>query len=810
MTAELQAFVHHLFIVGGRTISIPPPGALAELAPPRAARARAGDTFFILVTPGTGTHATAARLEELAQLGADVYFGSGGGITGGLREALLAIHAHARARSGTDGPLHVNAIALVLRDDQLYAARAGGAFGALVQPEGVRFLPADRRDPLEIGLPPLGAGSEPEIDLARFTLAPGQMVMVADTGLFDADDEALAAALQSADLDAAIGQLKALSGPSLSAIVIQFAPAGAPGPAHLVPQPSPRAPRQVPPPAVVSGPSRVPDTAPPLEQAAPAGEPAAPAPGPEPQPVEAAPRPAPPLPGFRVRPHEPPPASGESPAPAAGPVLRLPGVETGDLSGAASRAADRLRETWQSAAGRASTAAQVSRRRAPGGLTALRATVARAGRRALRAVLTGLLALFDALSRGLSAILPEPGEEGQQGIPTNVAVSMAIIIPVVIVVAVVGFALSQRGRSEFEEYYQRARDAHAQAIELSGTTGCPANTRPKWEEVLWLADRAREFRPDDLNVLQIRADAINYLDCFDRVQRRDLTVLHEFGEQADLAGPIVHNGVELYVLDRRAGAIYHDTLNETGTGLTSRGDTPIIRRGQAIGGFTVGEIFDIEWLRSGGTTHDNVLIALDRNGVLIAHSWTFAESAQQLVIEQRWVNPVAMAVFRENLYVLDTGANQIWRYVPPAGERRYSNAPEEYFTGADRPDLSDAVDLGISETGEVFVLFRDGTIQRYLSGKPQEFVYSLKPEGALQSGRALFVDNDREARTLFIVDPETETIYETSWAGTFQRGFRPRNLPDAFEKLSGFYADAVERNNMYVLAGNKLYHFRRN
>jgi len=169
-----------------------------------------------------------------------------------------------------------------------------------------------------------------------------------------------------------------------------------------------------------------------------------------------------------------------------------------------------------------------------------------------------------------------------------------------------------------------------------------------------------------------------------------------------------------------------------------------------------------------------------------------------------------MAVFRENLYVLDPGANQIWRYVPPIGERRYSNAPEEYFTGEDRPDLSNAIDLGISETGEVFVLFADGTVGRYLSGNPQEFEYSLKPEGAIQSGASLFIDNDREARTLFIVDPETEAIYETSWAGTFQRGFRPRNLPDAFENLSGFYADSVESNNLYVLAGNRLYHMPRN
>ena len=37
-----------------------------------------------------------------------------------------------------------------------------------------------------------------------------------------------------------------------------------------------------------------------------------------------------------------------------------------------------------------------------------------------------------------------------------------------------------------------------------------------------------------------------------------------------------------------------------------------------------------------------------------------------------------------------------------------------------------------------------------------------------------------------------------------------RAMPDGFADLKNFYADAVVRNNMYVLAGNKLYHFRRN
>jgi len=791
MTTELQALVQHLFIVGGRAVSIPPPGALAELAPSRAARARAGDMFFVLVTPAAGTHASAPLLEDLAQLAADVYFGSGGGITGGLREALMAVNARALARSEADAaPVRANALALALRDDQLYAARAGAAFLALHQPDGMQFLPADRRDPLERSLLPLGAAPEPEMQLARYTIAPGQMLLAADAGLLDAADDAIGAALSTGDLDAAIEQLKALAEPSLSASVMRFAPASETGAVNLRPRASQRTPQPMP-----AAPT------PPLVERAIPLEPVAQVP-----PADALP------PEFRAWVSEPPPVENGAPQQAAGPrvPLQIPTIETAEIAAGAARAAEKVRGSWQRAAGTAVSAAQGSRARAPEQLSALGVTIRRAGRNALRAVLTGLLAVFDALQRGLAAILPEPGEEGRQGIPTNVAVSMAIIIPVVIVVAVLGFALSQRGRSEFQNYYDRAKQAHEEALALSGTAGCPPNTRPKWEEVMWLVEQAREFRPDDLNVLRIRADAMNYLDCFDRVQRRDLTALHEFDDDADLAGPIVHNGVELYVLDRNADAIYHDTLNESGRGLTSRGDTPIIRRGQAISGFTVGEIIDIDWLRSGGTTHDNVLIALDEHGVLIAHSWTFAESAQQLVIEQRWVTPVAMAVFRENLYVLDTGANQIWRYVPPIGERRYSSAPDEYFTGADRPDLSSAVDLGISETGEVFVLYADGTVGRYLSGAPQEFEYSLKPDGAIQGGVSLFVDNDREARTLFITDPTTEAIYETSWAGTFQRGFRPRNLPDAFQALSGFYADSVERNNMYVLAGNTLYHFPRN
>jgi hypothetical protein len=200
--------------------------------------------------------------------------------------------------------------------------------------------------------------------------------------------------------------------------------------------------------------------------------------------------------------------------------------------------------------------------------------------------------------------------------------------------------------------------------------------------------------------------------------------------------------------------------------------------------------------------------------VLVSYSPTFFASAQQLVTEGIWVRPVAIAIFRSNLYVLDAGANQVWRYVPPAGERRYSNAPEEYFIGEGRPDLSGAVDMGISDDGAIYILLADGSVSKFRRdaqgfAEAQPFVYQDHPAGSLSSGTAVYVDNDPASRNLYILDAQHETIYETSWAGTFRTAYRPRNMPDAFEGLTGIYAGTVLSNNMYVLAGNTLYHFPR-
>ena len=507
-----------------------------------------------------------------------------------------------------------------------------------------------------------------------------------------------------------------------------------------------------------------------------------------------------------------PPASPRPAAPVP-PIQTIPNTETEEIAAPDEHAPRRIpalkQNMWRAPSPEAPPLSPLQQ---------IRIGIKRVGRDVVRSILAGLLGITDAIARIINVIVPKPGTGGKQGIPTNIAIGLVLLIPLVIVVVVVGLALSEQGQSDFEVYLNRAQSAHQEALTLSAGKCDNVALRPLWVEVLRLAEQADQFRPNDASVAIIRADARNYLDCFDVVQRRDLVLLREFDRGADLVGPVVNGGIDLFTLDRTSDRIYHDTLNERGDGIAASEEDPIIWRGQTIssasGVHTVGDLVDIQWLSSGGTAHDNVLVALDRSGVLVSYSMTFLEAAQQLIVNG-WENPVALAVFRSNIYVLDAGANQIWRYVQPAGERAYSNAPEEYFNGVELPDLSAAVDFGISDEGAVYVLFADGTVRKYRrnvedTAEEQSFFYKERPPGAITSGTALFVDNDPASASLFIVDPSNETVYATSWSGRFDKGYRPTNMPGAFAQVSGLYADAVSRNNMYVVAGNKLYHFKRN
>ena len=71
----------------------------------------------------------------------------------------------------------------------------------------------------------------------------------------------------------------------------------------------------------------------------------------------------------------------------------------------------------------------------------------------------------------------------------------------------------------------------------------------------------------------------------------------------------------------------------------------------------------------------------------------------------------------ERLYILDPGGQAIWRYFPD-GEGFTITESQQTLSFVDDVDLADVVDFAIySEDGSVILLYRDGRLRRYVSGR---------------------------------------------------------------------------------------------
>jgi hypothetical protein len=165
------------------------------------------------------------------------------------------------------------------------------------------------------------------------------------------------------------------------------------------------------------------------------------------------------------------------------------------------------------------------------------------------------------------------------------------------------------------------------------------------------------------------------------------------------------------------------------------------------------------------------------------------------------VKPSAITAWQKRLYILDPGANQIWRYIPEGYS--YPNAPEEYFEVEPRPDLKDAVDFAIDTTGKVYVLFANGTLKKYNAGAEQPFSFRDLPDGSLRSANSMYLDNDAALPAIYITDPLDNSVYQVTVSGTFLRRYRAADN-NAFRSLTGVFAD---RGNLYVTSGSLVYYF---
>ncbi len=788
---DLEALVGHLFVVGGRAVTAPPPGALVQLAPKRSPRVRERDALFVLVLPARDTHAKAVFYEEMARTVAQRYFEQEGPVSGALRTVLTSLnddlfkHNQAHPRQ----PFYAELGCLVLREQQATVVRTPGMLVTLWQTGICRTLPEPPEAPDLSEDRPLGMFTDFDPPIETLKVEPGHLAALSDASLAAVPRAALHIVGLQSTIQAAINRLKTQEMVSSAVLIMQFVPPE--------PVPEPAAPE---PAAAKAAPAE------PVRQ-----EPAAPEPAPS---TASAATPA------AVPAESPPPAAGPRAARSGGLLGRLRGGKQADkrppavrplseaAEGVEGKSGARLRGLVArgKAGGTALVGAAEAARPALDSLQAeSRNVFVRVARRVLAAIRRFLLRLasgIGGLQRLLGRMLPEPEPGRPPMLPTPVAAGITILIPVAVALLVVAFALTSQDETAFERCLSQAQTAQqiAQGIQASGS----GDARQAWYGVMEAVNLCLPRRPNDPVLLAVRDEAQRAIDQFADVTRCRMVLLRRYDSGASVRGPILRNGVDLYTLDVTRSTLYRDSLNDAGTAL-NRQSQVLVQRGSAVGEYVVRSLVDIAWLSEGGA-RGNALLALDSRGLLVTYQPTFPPAtAQALIGADRWVRPVSIETWQGRLYILDPPANQIWRYQPTAGE--YPAAPEEYFVGDNHPNLTHAVDMAIDQSGNVFVLRDDGAVLKFYSGEEQLFQFSNLPGGgvgALGSASGLVLDMGLISPGFYVLDARNLTIHETTVGGTFIRSYR---APDdtSFRDLSGLAVDS-RAEGLYIAAREALYY----
>jgi hypothetical protein len=157
----------------------------------------------------------------------------------------------------------------------------------------------------------------------------------------------------------------------------------------------------------------------------------------------------------------------------------------------------------------------------------------------------------------------------------------------------------------------------------------------------------------------------------------------------------------------------------------------------------------------------------------------------------KWKKLIAADSYRGNLYLLDSEAKQIWKYMP-AGEGL--SGPANYFS-----ESFNEVATSFAVDGSVWVATKN-TLLKFSSGKKQTFEvknlpqsYSEIAEVYTSEGNANLYIFDKGAGGLFIIEKSSG-----NYSGLY--------MADKLKEASSAVVDEAKKV-VYVLAGNTIYTF---
>ncbi len=387
------------------------------------------------------------------------------------------------------------------------------------------------------------------------------------------------------------------------------------------------------------------------------------------------------------------------------------------------------------------------------------------------------------------------GQPAVEGPRSPWALLLALIVIPLIVVTLVVAMLWFRTRAadaEFEQTLAGAETAIAEARSLPDE----AAARLRLSSARDFLDKARAVRPDDPQLTRLQSD---YAEVLGRVNRitplYGLIPLWQFKETGRKFNRILLGGESLFVLDVGRGEIGRFILSRLGDSVTPATPDVILRKGQPVGNAAVSDLVDADWAAAVGNQRSRLLV-LDTAAGLVSYDVTWGASRVPLAGRDKLVMPQLIKSYGGNLYVVDTKANQIWRFRP--SEKGYENQPEPYFAATTRIDLAGIQAVEID--GFVWLLFADGRLLKFFGGEQRPFELKGLPD-PLSAPTAVVSQLDGDL--IYIADAGNGRILEFTKEGQFQRQFRPaqgnqlQNMRDLFLDEAG--------DKFYILTPDQLF-----
>lgn len=188
--------------------------------------------------------------------------------------------------------------------------------------------------------------------------------------------------------------------------------------------------------------------------------------------------------------------------------------------------------------------------------------------------------------------------------------------------------------------------------------------------------------------------------------------------------------------------------------------------------------------------HGSTIYLLNTDGIVALN---ITSKSSQVVIKKDdvWGDISDLVAFAGNIYLLDRGKNQIWKYI--ATESGFTPR-QSYLDNDVKADFSQYISMSID--GSIWVGGRN-TIGKFTQGRPDQFTIQ-NVVGDITSVSAIFTDDN--SKNIYILDKNAEKIFVLDKTGIYQEAFQWSGL-----KSASSFIVSEDQKKIFILSGSKIY-----